>query len=175
MSEKTLSYVEFEEIFLSVLNNHAHVKKKVVRANNMPYMKKIHRKAIMKRSALENKYYKSKSLEDKQAYKKQRNYSNRLFKREKRNYFNNLSLKEITDNKKFWKTVKPFLSNKEDFNKQITLIEGGEIISEDIEVAERLSNYFENAVKSLDILECKDTLTTVDGLTDPIDIPIKKV
>ena len=108
MSEKTLSYVEFEEIFLSVLNNHAPVKKKVVRANHMPYITKIHRKAIMKRSALENKFYKSKSLEDKQAYKKQRNYCNRLFKREKRNYFNNLSLKEITDNKKFWKTVKPF-------------------------------------------------------------------
>ena len=25
----------------------------------------------------------------------------------------------------------------------------------------------------LDVLECKDTLTTVDGLTDPIDIAIK--
>ena len=36
MSEKTLSYVEFEEIFLSVLNKHAPVKKKVVRANHMP-------------------------------------------------------------------------------------------------------------------------------------------
>ena len=174
MSKKALEYVEFEEIFLSVLNNHAPVKKKVVRANHMPYMTKQHRKAIMKRSALENKYYKSKSLEDKQAYKKQRNYCNRLYKREKRNYFNNLNLKEITDNKKFWKTVKPFLSNKGDFHKQITLIEGGQIISEDIEVAEKLSNYFENAVKSLDILECKDTLSTVDGLIDPIDIAIKK-
>ena len=75
-------------------------------------MTKQHRKAIMLRSALENKYYKSKSLEYKQAYKKQRNYCNRLYKREKRNYFNNLNLKEITDNKKFWKAVKPFLSNK---------------------------------------------------------------
>ena len=42
-------------------------------------------------------------------------------KREKRNYFNNLNLKEITDNKKFWKTVKPFLT-KGDFHKKITLI-----------------------------------------------------
>ena len=83
MSEKTLSFVEFEEIFLSVVNNHPPVKKKVLRANHMPYMTKIHRKAIMKRSALENKYHKSKILEDKQAYKKQRNYWNSLFKREK--------------------------------------------------------------------------------------------
>ena len=66
--------------------------------------------------------------------------------------------------------MKPFLSNKEDFHKQITLIEGGQIISEDIEVAEKFSNYFQNAVKCLEILEYKDTLTNVDGLKDPIDI-----
>ena len=46
------------------------------------------------------------------------------------------------------------------------MIEGGQIISGDIEVAEKWSNYFENAVKSLDILECKDILAT--------DIAIKK-
>ena len=70
--------------------------------------------------------------------------------------------------------MKPFLTNKGDFHKQLTLIEGDQIISKDIEVAEKLSKYFENAVKSLDILECRDTLTPVDGLEDPIDIAIKK-
>ena len=174
MMKKTLDSEEFEKIFLSVLDNHAPLKKKVVRANHMPYMTKQLRKAIMKRSALEKKYYKSKRLDDKQAFKKQRNYCNRLYKREKRNYFNNINLREITDNKKFWKTVKPFLTNKGDFHKQITLIEGDQIISKDVEIAEKLSKYFENAVKSLDIFECRDTLTPVDGLKDPIDIAIKK-
>ena len=28
------------------------------------------------------------------------------------NYYGNLNEKDITDNKKFWKTVKPFLSDK---------------------------------------------------------------
>ena len=167
MAKKRLDYAEFEEIFLNVYNNDIPLKKKLVRANHMPYMTKQHRKAVMKRSALEKRYYKSKSLVDEQAFKKQRNYCNRLYKREKRNYFNNLNLKEITDKKKFWKTVKPFLSNKGDFHKQITLIEGEEIISEDSEVAQKLNDYFENAVKLLDILECGDILTAVDGLEDP--------
>ena len=123
---------------------------------------------------VKKKYYKSKSLEDKQVFKKQRNYCNRLYKRGKRNYFNNLNLKEITDNKKFWKFVKLFLTNKGDFHMQITLIEGGQIISKDIEVPEKLSKYFQNAVKSLDILECRDTLTPINGLEDPIEIAIKK-
>ena len=81
----------------------------------MPYMTKVLRKAIMIRSALEKKYYKSKSVEDRHAFKRQRNFCNRMYKREKRNYFNNLNLNKITDNKTFWKTVKPFLSKKGDF------------------------------------------------------------
>ena len=68
--------------------------------------------------------------------------------------------------------MKPFLSNKGCFYKQITII-GGKIISEDKEVAEKLSNYFEKAVKSLDI---EDTvlLTPAIGINDTIDIIIKK-
>ena len=145
-------------------------RKKVIRANNMPYMTKILRKAIMRRSALQKRFYKSKCLEDKDAFKKQRNYCNRLYKRERRKYFNNLNLKDITDNKTFWKTVKPFLSNKGCFYKQITIIEDGKIISEDKEVAEKLSNYFEKAVKSLDINEDTVLLTPAIGINDTIDI-----
>ena len=71
--------------------------------------------------------------------------------------------------------MKPFLTNKGDFHKQITRIEGDQIISKDVEVAEKLSKYSENAVKSLDILECRDTLTPVDGLEGLIDIAIKSM
>ena len=108
ISKDTHEYDVFEGIFLSVLNAHASIKKKVVRANHMPYMTKQFRKVIMKRSRLENKYYKSKCLEDKTSYKKQQNYCNRWYKKEKRKFLNNLNLNEITDNKTFWKTVKPF-------------------------------------------------------------------
>ena len=38
-------------------------------------------------------------------------------------------------------------------NKKITLIEGEQIISNDIEVAETMNNFFSNVVKSLDIQE----------------------
>ena len=169
IENNTLDYNEFEEIFLRVLNAHAPLKKKVVRANNMPYMTKT-----LRRSALEKKYYKTKCLEDKHVFKKHQNFCNRLYKKEKRKYFNNLNLKDITDNKRFWKTVKPFLSNKGDFHKQITLLEGEKIITEDKEVAEKLSNYFENAVKSLEIVDNKLILTPVSGIDDPIDIIIKK-
>ena len=43
-------YEKFEETFLKVLNKHAPLKKKFIRANHVPYMTKNLRKAIMKRS-----------------------------------------------------------------------------------------------------------------------------
>ena len=51
------NYDGFEKEFLKVLNNHAPLKKKFIRANHVPYMTKALCKAIMKRSQLESKYY----------------------------------------------------------------------------------------------------------------------
>ena len=57
---------------MNLLDHHATLKKKTSRANNAPYITKKLRKAIMKRSQLENVY--SKTLTEKRikAYKKQK-------------------------------------------------------------------------------------------------------
>ena len=49
---------------MEVLNTHAPIKRKLLRANHVPYMTKALRKAIMKRSELENKYVKNKTNEN---------------------------------------------------------------------------------------------------------------
>ena len=59
----------FEKVFLEVLQAHAPLKKKYVRANEVPYTTKTLRKAIMKRSQLESKIYKLKVIYDEQACK----------------------------------------------------------------------------------------------------------
>ena len=60
--DKINSYAMFEELFLKVLDKHAPVKKKVVRANHAKYISKPLRKAIMKRSYLEKVYFKNRRL-----------------------------------------------------------------------------------------------------------------
>ena len=45
------------------------------------------------------------------------------------NYNGNLDEKDITDNKKFWKIVKPLLSNKSINSDKIHLNENGELIT----------------------------------------------
>ena len=88
------------------------LKKKFLRANHAPYMTKTLRKAIVRRSQLQTKYFKNKSQNDYLAFKKQRNFCSKLYKKERKNYYNSLDIKNITDNKQFWKTIKPFLSEK---------------------------------------------------------------
>ena len=74
----TESYKSFENVFLNVLQRHAPLKTKVVRANHAPYMNRTLRKAIMKRSELERKYLKNRTNENRIRYKKQKNFCSKL-------------------------------------------------------------------------------------------------
>ena len=86
-----------------------------------------------------------------------------------------MNIKDILDNKKFWKNIKPLFSNKGTTGQKITLVKEKEIISEDSEVAETLNTFFKDVVKSLDLQIPVDLLNTVDMETyDPIDSIIKK-
>ena len=142
---------ELEKNFLRVIDNHAPQKKKVLRATEVPYMTKALKKAIADRSRLENRYYKCKSDASLRAYKKQKNVCSKLYKKERKKYYTNLDLKKITDSNKFWKTTKPFFSDKGTNENNIALIEGEEIFQEDYEVAKILGEFFNNAVQSLNV------------------------
>ena len=105
----------------------------------------------MNRSRLRNKFIKNPNNVNKSNYNIQRNYCVNLLRREKRKYYGNLDIKNFTDNNFFWKTAKPFFSDKSKATKQITLIEGESIISKDDVIAKTFNDFFSNAVKVLGI------------------------
>ena len=75
------------------------------------------------------------------------------FLKEKKVFFVNVDTKNITDNKFFWKTVKPFLVNKISSNpNEMSIIQKDEIISRSKNVAEIFNTAFENFVSNLSIL-----------------------
>ena len=168
------NYYTFHKIFLDVFEKHAPCKKKIVRANHKPYMTKIARKAIMRRSMLENRYYKMKTAKSKSMFRKQRNYTNKLIKREKRKYFKNLDTKNFTDNRKFWTTVQPLFSENGGGSEKITLVKDEKIISDDREVAETFNQFFKESVQSLNINENRLLQTDTGDLNDPVEIALKK-
>ena len=128
----------------------------------------------MKRSALKNAYYKTKTDESHILLKRQKNYTKRLFKREIKKYWSNLDMSKFTDNKKFWNTVKPLFSNSTDSKQNITLVEDDNIITDDQEIAETFNQFFKKAVSSLGINENKALLNEVSGINDPVERAIKK-
>ena len=105
-------YQQFESVFLNVLERHAPLKKKTVRANEAPYTSKAARKAIATRSRLENKFHRKRTEDSKRAFKKQKNDCSRLYKKERKKFYSKLDLQSITDTKRFWQTMKPFSSDK---------------------------------------------------------------
>ena len=75
-------------------------------------MTKTLRKAIMKRSKLRNKFNEERNFENWSEYKCQRNLCSNLLKQSKKRHFNSLNVNDVTENKKFWKTIKPSLQKK---------------------------------------------------------------
>ena len=148
-----MTYDEFKEIFMKSLNKHAPMKEKFIRGNNAPFMNKTLSKAFMQRAKLKNKYYKVPTEENNLLYKRQRNYCSNLLKKVKKSYYNNLDINIFKDNKKFWKSIRPFFSDKQkDYQKEFILIENDVVISDENKVAEKMNNYFIEAIENLDIV-----------------------
>ena len=142
---------KFVETFMGVFNKHAPLKSKVLRANDNAFMTKELRKAIMVRSKLRNVLNNKKTLSANLAYKKQRNFCTALLRRTKRAFYCKLNPNKITDNKTFWKTVKPFFSEKSVTTDNITIIEKDEVYDDDEIVSEIFNDFFGNAVSNLNI------------------------
>ena len=114
-------------------------------------MNKILSKATMTKSRLRNKFLKCPSAENEYNYKKHRNYCTKLFKREKKKFYNNIDISLVTDNKKFWQTVRPLFSEKHFSKRKLILVEDDNIVSKDSAVAETMNTFFSNIVQNLDI------------------------
>ena len=96
----------------NILNKHAPMKKRYIRANNSPFMTNTIYKAIMLRSKLQNKSRRLKTIEFREAYKRQRNICVSLIRDAKKNFYENLIPKLITDNRKFLDRLSLFSRTK---------------------------------------------------------------
>ena len=59
-----------------------------------------------------------------------------LVRKPKLNYCHKLNHKKVSDNKTFWQTVKPFITDKGVNHDRILLVEENETISDNYEISE---------------------------------------
>ena len=114
----------------------------------MTFITKQLSKEIMKSR---NISLRNRTEENKIPYDRQRNYCVSLLRKSKRGYHENLNKKNVTDNRLFWKSVKPLLSDKSRIRNRNNISEKGEILKTESETAETLNSFFSNIVKNLNI------------------------
>ena len=129
-------------IFIEILNKHAPMKQKYLRANQGRFMTKDLHKVIMKRSRFSNKFLRDRTDISREEYKKQRNLCVSLFKKAKKDHFVNFDIKSVTNNKKFWQNVKPLFSNKVKAKTVTKLVENDAMIDDESEIAKIFNEFF---------------------------------
>ena len=105
----------------------------------------------MHRSKLKSIFHKTRAKEDWSNYKKQRNFFIDLLRNSKKTYFQKLNIKESANNKTFWKTLKPFFSNKGLNANKLLLREKDAVVADEKALVTMVNNYFVNITANLDL------------------------
>ena len=115
----------------------------------------------MTRLRLRHDFLRCRSDENKKAYNEQHNRCVKLVRSAEKAHYSNLSIKDVNDNKKFWKIVKPLFFKNVNKNENIKPVQNINIISSEIEIAEKLNDLLSNIVKELnskvllcDVIRC---------------------
>ena len=152
--------------FQSVINKHAPFKTEIVRGNNAPFANKTLRKEIRRRSALRNKFFKDSSDSNWQKYPKQKSNFVKIRKKCIKEHFKSITKHDIMTKRKFWATIRPFLTNKENVtSKEILLKQVDDVINSEGKFFSHVYiNVVENTAgkKPLSVLDKDDvTFSTV--------------
>ena len=109
-------------------------------------MTKALQKAIMTRSRLKNK---KRTYDHWNKYKKQKIFCVKLLCKTKQDYFDNIDIKSVSNTKKFWKTINPYLSNKGLNSNKIFLSQKGRLIKDSAAIAATMNDYFVNITENI--------------------------
>ena len=134
----------------------------------MLFITKATSRETIKRSRQKNNFLRKKIKKPRKLYVKQRNKCVSLLKKAKKEYYQNLDEKNVIDNKKFWKTVKPLLSDKSVSREKINLTENEKMLTSESETAETLNNFFSNIVKKLNIPKFNSNNSVTENIKDPV-------
>ena len=85
----------------------------------------------------------------------------------------NLDIKSVTDNKKFWQTIKPFFYIKVKAKSVIKLVENKAMIDDESEI-KNFNEYFVNIVKKLGILTEKQTTYSATNKLSEVEMAVIK-
>ena len=91
-----------------------------------------------------------------------------LLHKTKTEYFKNLNVKDLSDNRKFWKIMKPYFSNKGLNSNKLLMKERGNLVSDEKEPATIMNNFFINITKDLKLKKDREGKLSVNILAKSV-------
>ena len=129
------------ELLSDIVNHYAPVKRKLIKRESVPYMNSKLRKTIYQRNMIRNKYKKY----GKQYWDENRRMRNKVVALRKKSLATYFKKNCSSHDRKFWRTVSPFMTNKSSRNGgNIILQENDEIIVDSKQVSDifKFNDYF---------------------------------
>ena len=128
----------------------------------MFFMTKDLPKNVMKRSRLRNKYLKNNSKENRDWYTNQKHFYVSLLRTTKNAYYENWYERKTSDNKVFWKKIKPSLSKKLNAREKVSLSENAEIVRTE----KRTAKVLKFVTKYINISQYSDFGSIIENVND---------
>ena len=105
-------------------------------------------KAIMNKFKIRNTYQKRPSRENFLVFKEAKKFCNKLTTSVKKAYFRKATRKGFVNNKAFWNTVKPFLTNKGFLTNETIAVENkGESVTDKFKLVNLFNSHYINIVE----------------------------
>ena len=137
----------FGKLFSDVIDKNAPIKKRTLKKPSLPYMNSSLRRAIHKKNMLYNSYRKGKVPWE--TYRKQRNLTTAINQQSKATYFRE-RCEGGPKKQKFWRTIKPFITDKNASHcNKIILQEGDKIITDTQEICEIFNAFFRSVADDI--------------------------
>jgi len=131
----------FHHSLCGIFEKHAPLLKRKAENKSFPIMNTELKGAILFRNRQRNKYYKTRSTSYYVLYKSARNKVTKIKRDLLRDYFSR-NCKGGTSNKKFWTTIKPFLSHKLKSRNNIILRENENIVTDPPQLCNIFCDFF---------------------------------
>ena len=121
----------------------------------------------MRRPNLLNKFVNNRTTENWESYRKQRNKCVKIRNNARRDYFKKLDAPHLS-NSNFWKTLRPFFSDKSGSRKKPIIIENYVILSDNATVAEVFPKHFANITDTLNLPKYIPPRDQYQDVSDPV-------
>ena len=92
----------------------------------------------------------------------------KLLRKTKTGYFQKLNIHDLSDNRKFWKMIKPYFTIKGLNSNKIFLKEKGNLVSNEKPLATIMNSFFINITRGLELKE--DNETNTNTLEDMLEV-----